>query len=279
MPGPCNNRRKKKQNTKRDKKNSSDKRDPSPPEHPHDDDPHLHECPDDSPAPSDGGVFIATPNIYDPGNGPRVRDTRTFLSSFFAHPPALDDPLCAEFAQEEILQMLCTALPEETAIVRLSARGDSRTPTFIQILWYNKSRTIGRVCPCCRRLYSLGDVLPDLVQDTPKSSPETQSPYLAREQEISGLCTRSPSYATIIDDSLVGSPLCFIMASFNHPGAIKTTWGRVAEEVDDYTWELLNSPGSGAGDQGLSLLVKMARLPDLGLGQLCMPDVDFESDG
>ncbi|KAI9571819.1 hypothetical protein HD554DRAFT_1999169, partial [Boletus coccyginus] len=191
------------------------------------------------------GVFIASPNIYDPGNGPRVRDARTFLSSFFAQPPALEDELCAEFAQEEVLQMLCTVLPEESAI----------------ILWYNKSRATGRVCPSCRRLYSLGDVLPDLIQDTPKFLPEeTQSPYLTREQEISGLC----------------SPLCFIMASFNHPGAIKTTWGRVAEEIDDYTWELLNSPGSGAGDEGLSLLVKMARLPDLGLGQLCLPDIDFE---
>lgn len=58
------------------------------------------------------------PCIYDPGNGARVRDTRAFLtSSFFAQSPALDDPLCAEFAQEEVLEMLCTVLPEETALV------------------------------------------------------------------------------------------------------------------------------------------------------------------
>lgn len=31
------------------------------------------------------------PFIHDPGNGPRIRDTRAFLTSkFFAHPPALD---------------------------------------------------------------------------------------------------------------------------------------------------------------------------------------------
>jgi hypothetical protein len=61
-----------------------------------------------------------TPYIYihDPGNGPRVRDTRAFLSSYFAQPPSLDEPLCAEFAQEEVLQMLMTVLPEETALVR-----------------------------------------------------------------------------------------------------------------------------------------------------------------
>ncbi|KAI6143111.1 hypothetical protein BKA82DRAFT_4017843 [Pisolithus tinctorius] len=80
---------------------------------------------------------------------------------------------------------------------------------------------------------------------------------LAREQVISGLC----------------SPLCFIMASFNHPGAIKTTWGRVAEEMDDVTWELLNEPGVGIGDEGLGLLLKMTRLDDLGLAQLCLPVV------
>lgn len=77
-----------------------------------------------------------TPFIYDPGTGPRVRDTRAFLTSrYFSQPPALDVgsrssccmsfysylnqiPLCAEFAQEEVLQMLCTVLPEETALVR-----------------------------------------------------------------------------------------------------------------------------------------------------------------
>jgi hypothetical protein len=57
------------------------------------------------------------PFIHDPGNGHRVRDTRAFLSSFFAQAPALDDPLCAEFSQDEVLQMLCTVLPEETALV------------------------------------------------------------------------------------------------------------------------------------------------------------------
>lgn len=62
-------------------------------------------------------IVPQTPYIHDPGNGPRVRDTRTFLTSFFAHPPSLEDPLCAEFAQEEVLQMLMTVLPEETALV------------------------------------------------------------------------------------------------------------------------------------------------------------------
>ncbi|EIW76688.1 hypothetical protein CONPUDRAFT_139423 [Coniophora puteana RWD-64-598 SS2] len=192
------------------------------------------------------GLIPPPPYIYDPGNGPRVRDTRGFLSSFFAQPPALSDPLCAEFAQEEVLQMLHTVLPEETAL----------------ILWYNKSRTKGRICPSCRRLYCLGDILPDLIGEDQASRPsEPRSPYLLREQTISGLC----------------SPMCFILASFNYPGAIKTTWGRVAEEMDETTWNLLNGPGEGHGDMGLGMLLKMTRLDDLGLGQLCLPDVDFDS--
>lgn len=126
MPGPCNNRRKKKQLARRDKKLQHIPQPaqtfPEPPQQLDDlddplDDPHPHAS-HESPHPYDDRFFIATPNIYDPGNGPRVRDTRAFLSSFFAQPPAWDDELCAEFAQEEVLQMLCTVLPEEFALVR-----------------------------------------------------------------------------------------------------------------------------------------------------------------
>jgi len=35
-------------------------------------------------------VMFQPPFIHDPGNGPRVRDARTFISSFFAQPVALD---------------------------------------------------------------------------------------------------------------------------------------------------------------------------------------------
>ncbi|KAF8064194.1 hypothetical protein FPV67DRAFT_1503890 [Lyophyllum atratum] len=201
------------------------------------------------------------PFIHDPGNGPRVRDTRAFLASkFFSQPPALEIPLCAEFAQEEVLQMLMTVLPEETAL----------------ILWYNKSRATSRICPACQRLYRLGDILPDHLADG-MPNPETEarpSPQLEREQALSGLC----------------SPVCFIVASFNYPGAIRSAWGRMEDELDDRTWGLLNGPaeGNARGDvgTGLSMLMKMTRLHDLGLAQLClgldvedMDDVDGEYDG
>ncbi|KAG2338947.1 hypothetical protein BDR05DRAFT_892515 [Suillus weaverae] len=257
MPGPCNSKKKKKAIAKKNKKSTSIIQATAPPEPP----PLVHEL---EPPPSDVVFPVHVPQhkifaphvqelheevlpiIHDPGNGPRVRDVRGFLASFFAQPPSLEDPLCAEFSQEEVLQMLCTTLSEETAMV----------------LWYNKSRATSRICPSCRRLYRLGDILPDLTDDGEHHINETRSPLLAREQEISGLC----------------SPVCFIVASFEYPSAIKTTWGRTADEIDDFTWDLLNGPGDGQGDKGLSLLLKMARLPDLGLGQLCLPDIDFDAE-
>ncbi|ETW79758.1 hypothetical protein HETIRDRAFT_452848 [Heterobasidion irregulare TC 32-1] len=192
-------------------------------------------------------VLLQHPMIHDPGNGPRVRDVRAFLASSFAHPPYTADPLCAEFAQPEVFQMLCTVLPEETAL----------------FLWYNKSRKTGRICPACRRLYCLGDALPDPMHDPYEQAAKKEpSPRLLAEQQLSGLC----------------SPLCFILASFNYPGAIRSTWGRVAQELDDATWALLDGPGGGQPDLGLSMLLKMTRLHDLGLAQLCVPDSGIDEE-
>ncbi|KAH9477076.1 hypothetical protein JR316_0010992 [Psilocybe cubensis] len=188
-------------------------------------------------------ILFQEPFIHDPGNGPRVRDARAFMASFFAQPPALNDPLCAEFAQDEVLQMLCTVLPEEAAL----------------LLWYNKSRSESRVCPACQRLYRIGDTLPELmpVEEDQVPVDRTPSPKLLREQRISGLC----------------SPVCFIMASFNFPGAIKSAWGRMADEMDDEAWNLLNGPGENSTQNDVShslgMIVKMTRLYDLGLAQLC----------
>ncbi|KAJ7260937.1 hypothetical protein B0H12DRAFT_364624 [Mycena haematopus] len=196
------------------------------------------------------------PFIHDPGNGHRVRDMRAFLSSFFAQPPAVDDPLCAEFSQDEILQMLCTVLPEETAL----------------ILWYNKSRSTSRICPACQRLYRLGDVLRDHTDfsedhDSERCVDQPPLPQLEREREISGLC----------------SAVCFILASYNYPAAIKSAWGNTADEMDDDAWALLNSVGAGnvssSVSAGLGMLVRMTRLHDLGLAQLCLPDLDLDVEG
>ncbi|KAI0290199.1 hypothetical protein B0F90DRAFT_1787773, partial [Multifurca ochricompacta] len=131
------------------------------------------------------------------------------------------DQLCAEFAQREILQMLCTCL------------------------WYNKSRRIGRVCPACLRLYTLDDAPPDAPT------------RLLSEQIISGLC----------------SPICFMLAAYRAPAAAKVAWGRMAEDLDDATWELLDIPEPAQGRRPAGMLLKMTRLHDLGLAQLCVPEL------
>ena len=73
------------------------------------------------------------------------------------------------------------------------------------------------------------------------------------------------------------------MASFNYPGAIKKAWGRTVDEIDDDTWEIMNGPGGGnnTGELGtaLGMLVRMTRLHDLGLGQLCFGrELDIADD-
>lgn len=52
--------------------------------------------------------------------------------------------------------------------------------------------------------------------------------------------------------------------------------------MDDEAWALLNSSGEGNAISGVSvglgMLVRMTRLHDLGLAQLCLPDVDFNEE-
>jgi len=64
-----------------------------------------------------GVGLLGEPPVYDPGTGPRVRSMGKFLRSRFASEPTWEDELCAEFAQEEMLEMLREVLPEEMALV------------------------------------------------------------------------------------------------------------------------------------------------------------------
>jgi hypothetical protein len=81
--------------------------------HKHPDESKIHEESENTSIPD----AFAPPCIEHAGGGPRVRDPAAFLRSRFAHPPALDDSLCAEFAVPEVLEMLCTVLPPELAMV------------------------------------------------------------------------------------------------------------------------------------------------------------------
>jgi hypothetical protein len=68
------------------------------------------------------------------------------------------------------------------------------------------------------------------------------------------------------------------MASINYPEAIRLIYGKMAEEMEDVTWEFLNTVGDGRDEEGFSMLLRMTRLHDLGLAQLCLPDVQFNED-
>ena len=85
---------------------------PPPPEPPHPA-PVAHEPQKDTFA-----ALLSPPCVEDFGSGPHVRDISAFLDSRIAAPPSAEDALCAEFAQREVLEMLCAVLPPETAMVR-----------------------------------------------------------------------------------------------------------------------------------------------------------------
>lgn len=142
-------------------------------------------------------TILQQPFITDPGNGPRVKDVSAYLSSFFCIPP---DPACAAFAAPGVLEMLLLALPREVAIVR------ARTVLpFIQLIiicvvlkitWFNRTRRTGRICPACQRIYKLGDTLLDPVSNMPMDPYDPSTPkHMFREQKISGICKPSlPSF-------------------------------------------------------------------------------------
>jgi hypothetical protein len=77
-----------------------------------------------------------------------------------------------------------------------------------------------------------------------------------------------------------------MLASHRSPTAAKVAWGRMAEDLDDATWGLLDElelPRSAQmtpteAGVGLGMLLKMTRLHDLGLAQLCVPDLVPDED-
>jgi hypothetical protein len=78
-----------------------------------------------------------------------------------------------------------------------------------------------------------------------------------------------------------------MLAAYRSPIAAKAAWGRMAEDLDDATWESLDEsepPRSArtmpdVAGVGLGMLLKMTRLHDLGLAQLCVPDLVSDEDG
>lgn len=129
MPGPRNPKRQKKLNALKEKKRKG-----SPPckmEIKHDATQEVDETPANQTQEKEAVVMVERgaeldkleelllrgPPVYDPGTGPRVKSMGEFLRSSFASEPTWDDELCAEFAQEEMVEMLRSVLPGEMALV------------------------------------------------------------------------------------------------------------------------------------------------------------------
>ncbi|CAE6464397.1 unnamed protein product [Rhizoctonia solani] len=222
-------------NKPKNKKKKGNKAQPAPPPS----NPTTNTEPSPLPQPKSSHVNegISSP-VVDPGTGPRVRDLYAFLKSPFAAAPSLDDPLCDWFFDSAAYAIIEQLLPQELSL----------------ILHYNRTRLVDRVCPACRRFYRLGDLLPFLAPESgsiDELDRQQEDSRALREQHISGLC----------------SFVCFSLACFNYPGA-RGAWGRTAELLDPWTTELLNGPGAGIPDRGMSDLVKMTRNHDLGIGYM-----------
>lgn len=75
--------------------------------------------------------------------------------------------------------------------------------------------------------------------------------------------------AGLIDPSRPGSTVCFALASMDHPEPIRLIFGKSAGDLEQAAWDSLNAvDGSKRDDGGLSMILRMTRLDDLGLGQL-----------
>ena len=74
----------------------------------------------------------------------------------------------------------------------------------------------------------------------------------------------------------VGSPLCFFLAAYQYPTALRSMWGHMAEELSDETWAELSPAVRSGGDLGLGLLLKMTRCHDLALQDILFRGQDID---
>lgn len=75
--------------------------------------------------------------------------------------------------------------------------------------------------------------------------------------------------AGLIDRSRPGSTVCFALASMDHPEPIRLIFGKSAGDLEQAAWDSVNAVDSSKRDDGgLSMVLWMTRLDDLGLGQL-----------
>ena len=76
---------------------------------------------------------------------------------------------------------------------------------------------------------------------------------------------------------LAGSSICFLLAAYQYPAALRSMWGHMVNEMPEGAWSELKAHGysNGGRDFGLGLLVTMTRSHDLGLQELLFGDKDL----
>jgi len=126
-----------------------------------------------------GETLLREPPIYDPGTGPRVKSMDEFLRSSFASEPTWEDELCAEFGQEEMLEMLRTVLPDEMALVsaELYIMGSSASVIWGLTWAVMKVRVVQQKSTMFARLSGVLEDFPD----GGCSSESTQRPQFAQD--------------------------------------------------------------------------------------------------
>ena len=133
--------------------------------------------------------------LHDPGNGLRVTNVKSFLQSSFAQPVSEEERV---FGRNVVIEILMTLLPEVTALV-CSPFVENTILNIMKILW---SRATSRICPTCKRLYSIGDELSPLISGGRRKA---VPPQQLREQELSGLCELA---FEIADSGQLSTPNC-----------------------------------------------------------------------
>ncbi|KAG8810153.1 hypothetical protein FRC18_004230 [Serendipita sp. 400] len=197
-------------------------------------------------------VTLELPYIYDPGNGPRVKDFLAFMRSRYAAPQAQsfaavgeveeggikDSPRDARWDASRVLPILSRLLPGELATA----------------LWYNRTRSTHRVCPTCQRVYNVGDTLRAHVQGIDEPSVDTEQGHQQRlnEQYLSGIC----------------SVTCFALATYNFGHAAVLAYSLSWRQLGPATQKVLEGHGSGVEDQGLSYYVRLSRCSGKELSEL-----------
>lgn len=124
--------------------------------------------------------------------GIHILDLEGFANSPYKAPTS-SDPERLSWTDQSVIQNVAKTSPA-------TAKGRAS----VSLLIYNKSRDTDRICPCCHRWYHVGEsafgetgsadvfaTFEDFVTRPPlASSPDFEHDEVAREQDLSGICSR-----------------------------------------------------------------------------------------